>query len=97
MHNTDILADNEYYTNETIYKNYNKKHYSLIIPHKKTSNTTKRETKTKNTKKIKQNKKKDGFYIHNIIKDKENYYYICLENQILPEQQNYIPENIITE
>ena len=48
MHNTDILADNEYYTNETIYKNYNKKHYSLIIPNKKTSNTTKRQTKTKN-------------------------------------------------
>ena len=74
-------------------KNYNKKYYSLIIPHKKTSNTTKRQTKTKTQRKENKNKK-DGFSIHNIIKDKENQCYICPENQILPEQQNYIPEKI---
>ena len=96
MHNTDILADKGYYTNETIYKNYNENTTHSSYPTKKTSNTTKRQTKTKNTKK-KKTKKKDGFSIHNIIKDKENYYYICPENQILPVQQNYIPENTITE
>ena len=88
MHNTDILADNGYYTNETIYKNYNEEHYSLIIPNKKQATQQKDKLKRKTQRKENKNKK-DGFSIHNMIKDEENYCYICPENQILPVQQVY--------
>ena len=88
MHNTDVLADNGYYTNETIYQNYNEEHYSIIIPNKKQASQQKDKLKRK-TQRKENNNKKGGFSKHNMIKDEENYCYICPENQILPVQQVY--------
>lgn len=88
MHNTDVLADNGYYTNEIIYQNYNEEHYSIIIPNKKQASQQKDKLKRK-TQRKENNNKKGGFSKHNMIKDEENYCYICPENQILPVQQVY--------
>ena len=35
MHNMTILSYNGYYTDKTVYQNYNEEHYNLLIPNKK--------------------------------------------------------------
>lgn len=35
MHNITVLTDNGYYTDKTVYQNYDEEHYNLIIPNKK--------------------------------------------------------------
>lgn len=88
MHNMDILADNGYYTDEAIYQNYNEEQYSIIIPNRKQASQQKDCLRRKSQRK-QNNNKKDGFSKHNMIKDEENYCYICPENKELPVQQVY--------
>ena len=54
IQNTDILADNGYYTNQTIHDLYDEGKYSILIPQQTTSNSTKRLPKKKKPKKTKQ-------------------------------------------
>ena len=87
IQNTDILADNGYYTNQTIHDLYDEGKYSILIPNKQQATQQKDCLKRKSQRK--QNNNKDGFSKHNMIKDEENYCYICPENKVLPVQQVY--------
>ena len=88
MTKLDILADNGYYTNETINNIYDEGKYSIIMPNKEQAGHQKDCLRRKSQRK-QNNNKKDGFSKHNMILDEENYCYICPENQILPVKQVY--------
>jgi len=88
MHNITVLADYGYYTDKTIYQNYNEEHYDLIIPNKKQASHQNDCLRRKSQRK-QNNNKKNGFSKHNMIKDEENHCYICPENKELPVQQVY--------
>ncbi|AWX33484.1 hypothetical protein AW729_10450 [Methanosphaera sp. BMS] len=88
IHNMDILADNGYYKDEIVHKNYEEEHYNILMPNRQQASKQKDCLRRKSQRKQNHNKK-DGFSKHNMIKDEENYCYICPENKILPVQQVY--------
>lgn len=88
MQNMDILADNGYYTNQTVHEIYDEGKYSIIMPNREQAGKQK-DYLRRNSQRKQNHNKKDGFSKHNMIKDKENYCYICPENQKLPVQQVY--------
>ena len=88
IQNLDILADNGYYTNQTVHDIHEEGKYSIIIPNREQAGKQKDCIKRHNQRKTNTNKK-DGYSKHNMIKDEENYAYICPENKILPLKQVY--------
>ena len=94
MHNMDILADNGYYTNQTIQQIYTEREYTVIIPNKQQATHQKDCLKRKSQRK--QNNNKDGFSKHNMIKDEENYCYICQKTKYYQYNKSIL-ENTTTE
>ena len=88
IHNMDILADNGYYTNQTIQQIYTEGEYSVIIPNKQQASHQKDLLRRK-SQQITNNNKKDGFSKHNMKYDEEKHCYICPENKELPIKQVY--------
>ena len=88
IHNMDILADNGYYKDEVVHKNYYEEQYSVIMPNKEQASHQKDMLRRKSQRK-ENNNKMGEFSKHNMIKDETNYCYICPENKILPVQQVY--------
>ena len=88
MHNMDILADNGYYKDEVVHKNYYEEQYSVIMPNKEQASHQKDMLRRKSQRK-ENNNNTGEFSKHNVIKDETNYSYIYPENKILPVQQVY--------
>ena len=83
----DILADNGYYTNQTVHDIYEEWKYYILMSNREQAGKQKDRRSRRSQRKTNHNKKY-GFSKHNMIKNEETTI-IYVQNKILPVKQVY--------